>query len=147
LTQSVFFLGFTDPRLVSDSVIRAKNPSVESKIGHINFYSATYRLFKLPNLELDCEDYGQAVIYKGTIPDMPQTFLLDAHHRIPAGKVFPVCGNTLSMLTNTRFSHHFEVVGEGSIHYGLFEGCGKAIPFASAKSEAVNQFSCSSSCC
>lgn len=37
--------------------------------GNIKFHSATYRLFKLGGLEGDCEDYGQAVCYRGTIPE------------------------------------------------------------------------------
>ena len=59
--------GFQDPRLVSSNPITINNEEIEQKIGHISFYSATYRLFKLKDLEPDCEDYGQAVIYKGTI--------------------------------------------------------------------------------
>ena len=39
-------VGFTDPRLVTDSKITIRNAEVESLIGHIDFYSATYRLFK-----------------------------------------------------------------------------------------------------
>ena len=38
--------GFLDPRLVEDDIITIKNEAVEAKIGHIEFYSATYRLFK-----------------------------------------------------------------------------------------------------
>lgn len=30
------------------------------------FFSITYRLFKLPDLETECEDYGQVAYYKGT---------------------------------------------------------------------------------
>eukprot|EP00611_Tribonema_gayanum_P022334 TRINITY_DN4461_c0_g1_i3.p1 TRINITY_DN4461_c0_g1~~TRINITY_DN4461_c0_g1_i3.p1 ORF type:complete len:429 (-),score=110.52 TRINITY_DN4461_c0_g1_i3:268-1374(-) len=129
--------GFADPRLVSDSRITIENAAIEKKVGHIKFFSATYRLFKHADLESDCEDYGEAVIYKGTVPTSPQAFTLDAHHTIQAGRVFPVCRNTLRMLTGTRFAPHFDVVGAGKQHYGLFEGCGKAIPFASASDSAA----------
>ena len=121
--------GFNDPRLVEDSVITIDNESVEEKIGHINFFSATYRLFKLPALEPQCEDYGQAVIYKGTIPHHPQVFWLDKHHAIQKGKVFPVCGNTWRMLHDTRFKDHFEYIGNWNTHYGIFDGCGTSLPF------------------
>lgn len=121
--------GFNDPRLVEDSVITIDNQNVEDKIGHINFFSATYRLFKLPELEPQCEDYGQAVIYKGTIPHHPQVFWLDKHHAIQKGKVFPVCGNTWRMLHDTRFKGHFEFIGHWDTHYGIFEGCGTSLPF------------------
>lgn len=121
--------GFNDPRLVEDSVITIDNESVEEKIGHINFFSATYRLFKLPELEPQCEDYGQAVIYKGTIPHHSEVFWLDKHHAIQKGKVFPVCGNTWKMLHDTRFKDHFEFIGNWDTHYGIFEGCGTSLPF------------------
>ena len=48
---------------------------------------------------------------------------------IRVGKVFPVCGNTWSMLHDSRFRPHFDFIGDFSQHYGLFEGCGAAIPF------------------
>ncbi|MDP2283910.1 MAG: methyltransferase type 11, partial [Pseudohongiella sp.] len=80
-------------------------------------------------LEPDCEDYGQAVIYKGTLPNAPDRFVLDKHHDIETGRVFPVCGNTWRMLHDTRFAAHFEFIGDFSKHFGLFEGCGGGLPF------------------
>ncbi len=121
--------GFFDPRLVSSRPLAIGNTDVQEKIGHINFYSAVYRLFKLGGLEPACEDYGQAVIYKGGIPHCEEAFELDAHHYIEKGKVFPVCGNTWKMLAETRFAEFFEFVGDFSTHYGIFEGCGVSLPF------------------
>lgn len=125
--------GFLDPRLVKDSKITVNNKKLEGKLGLINFYSATYRLFKLPELESHCEDYGQAVIYKGTIDHCPDAFELDGHHLIETGKVFPVCGNTWRMLHDTRFSPHFEFIGNFDKHFGIYQDCGTLIPFASAR--------------
>lgn len=126
--------GFLDPRLVKDSVITVENKKLEALIGHIRFFSATYRLFKLDSslLEGDCEDYGQAVVYKGTIPRNAETWSLDGHHQILKGKVFPVCGNTYNMLKHSRFEKHFDFIGNFDSHFGIFDGCGKIIPFASA---------------
>jgi len=124
--------GFGDPRLVEDLPIEVTDPALKVKCGTVKFYSATYRLFKLPELEPDCEDYGQAVIYHGTVPELPNAFLLDKHHYIETGKVFPVCGNTWRMLHDTRFREHFTFIGDFSRHYGIFEGCGKALPYDSA---------------
>lgn len=121
--------GFGDPRLVEDRPLTISNPTIQEKIGHVRFFSATYRLFRIEGLEPACEDYGQAVIYKGTIPGQPQSFLLDKHHRIDAGRVFPVCGNTYRMLHESRLAPHFNFVGEGETHYGIFEGCGTGLPF------------------
>lgn len=121
--------GFADPRLVSDRELAITDPLLAKRIGNLRFFSADYRLFKLPSLESACEDYGQAVIYRGTIPEHPDRFVLDKHHDIETGRVFPVCGNTWHMLHSTRFQSHFTFIGDFSRHYGLFEGCGSAIPF------------------
>jgi ubiquinone/menaquinone biosynthesis C-methylase UbiE len=130
-------MGFLDPRLVEDRRLNIDNEDVLALIGTIRFFSATYRLFKLPDpsrplgtsLESACEDYGQAVIYKGTIEHHEKLLKLDKHHLIEAGKVFPVCGNTYRMLHETRFAPHFEFIGNWETHYGIFEGCGTSIPF------------------
>jgi len=122
-------VGFADPRLVEDRPLGIDNDDVKTKIGHIGFYSSTYRLFKIEDLEPACEDYGQTVIYKGTIPNCEQKFILDKHHQIETGKVFPVCGNTYRMLSETRFAKHFEFIGSFDTHYGIFEGCGTPLPF------------------
>lgn len=122
--------GFTDPRLVKDRPLTIENKDVEAKIGHMNFYSATYRLFKIEGLETACEDYGQAVRYKGTIEHQPYFFELDGHHKIETGRMFPVCGNTYRMLNDTRFKEHFEFYGDWSTHYGIYPDCGTPIPFA-----------------
>jgi SAM-dependent methyltransferase len=121
--------GFADPRLETDRPLVVTDPVLAERVGPIQFYSATYRLFKLDALESACEDYGQAVVYKGSIPHHPDRFVLDKHHDIETGRVFPVCGNTWRMLHETRFAPHFEFIGDFSRHFGLFEGCGSAIPF------------------
>jgi arsenite methyltransferase len=121
---------FTDPRLVSDRPLEITDPELASRVGLIQFYSATYRLFKLHGLEPACEDYGQAVVYRGGIPHCPDRFVLDQHHAIETGKVFTVCGNTWHMLHETRFAPYFDFIGNFDRHFGIFQGCGSDIPFA-----------------
>jgi arsenite methyltransferase len=121
--------GFTDPRLVDDRPITIDNSELTEKIGNIRFYSATYRLFKLNELELACEDHGQSVVYRGTVLYHPHAFVLDKHHFIETGKQFPVCGNTWRMLHDTRFIDHFDFYGNFDQHFGIFPGCGMGIPF------------------
>ncbi len=121
--------GFTDPRAVENKAITVENRSLESKLGDIQFFSVTYRLFKIDGLESDCEDYGQAVKYQGTIEGKPSSFDLDDHHNFPTNKIMPVCGNTYKMLADTRFNKHFEFFGTWDTHYGIYEGCGGNIPF------------------
>ena len=118
--------GFIDVRLVKYNKITINNSDLEE----IDFFSATYRLFNLSHLlENDCEDYGQAVIYKGTIENNKYSWSLDNHHIMEKDKVFPVCGNTWNMLKETRFKKHFDFIGDFNTHYGIFPGCGKNIPF------------------
>jgi len=125
--------GFRDPRLVNDDRITVNNKAIEAQLGDIRFYSATYRLFKLPTLDAQCEDYGQAVKYLGTVPEEPRAFVLDNHHKFHKGRVVSVCRNTLMMLKNTRFASDFEFYGSEETHYGPFPGCGVSIPFTSAR--------------
>ncbi|MCW8885711.1 MAG: methyltransferase domain-containing protein [Motiliproteus sp.] len=139
--------GFIDPRLVEDRPITIDNPRIEARIGHINFFSATYRLFKLPELESHCEDYGQAVIYKGTVEHCPEKFMLDKHHLIERGKIFPVCGNTFRMLHDTRFCEHFDFFGSWDTHYGIFDGCGTALPFDQDQGGCGDSGDSSGGCC
>jgi len=121
--------GFLDPRLVEDRPLSIDNPEIKALIGHIDFYSATYRLFKLDGLESACEDYGQAVVYKGTIAHHEKMFSLDKHHDIEAGRYFPICTNTWRMLQETRFKQHFDFYGNMDKHFGIFADCGTTLPF------------------
>lgn len=97
--------GFGDPRLVESRRLTVANPAIEAKLGNLRFYSATYRLFNI------------------------EALVLDDHHVIEAGRVFPVCGNTWRMLAESRFAGHFDFVGDFSRHFGVFEGCGLRVPF------------------
>ena len=122
--------GFTDPRSVKNNPITIENEEVQEKCGNIQFFSVTYRLFKIDGLEDECEDYGQAVVYKGSILNNNDSFDLDDHHHFPNGKIITVCGNTYKMLSDTRFKNHFDFYGTWDTHYGVFEGCGGAMPFS-----------------
>ena len=118
-------IGFNDPRVYSVSKIELLDQETIDKVGFAQFYSMTYRLFKLPQLEDACEDYGQVAIYKGTIKESPYQFLLDNHHLFVKGKPLPVCSNTALMVSQTRFYRHFDIIGDLATHYGLFAGCGE----------------------
>lgn len=122
--------GFTDPRSTENKPVTIENPELEDKVGNIRFYSVTYRMFKIDGLESDCEDYGQAVSYKGNMLENMNSFDLDEHHHFPKGKILSVCGNTFKMLHETRFKDNFDFYGNFSTHYGIFEGCGGAMPFS-----------------
>lgn len=134
--------GFADPRLVESRSLTIENPDIEEKLGNIRFYSATYRLFNIDELEPACEDYGQAVVYQGSVGETPHAFTLDEHHVMEAGRVFPVCGNTWHMLEKSRFREHFRFIGDFSTHYGIFEGCGLSLPFQQEGGGSENSGGC-----
>ena len=115
--------GFADFRYKSIRALDLNNESIIAKVGFINFTERTVRAFKLDDLEDICEDYGQVVIYNGSILGYPHFFDLDNHHRFFTGKPLLVCGNTASMLLKTRFAAAFKVIGDRSTHYGAFDGC------------------------
>lgn len=121
--------GFADPRLLTDRPIALTDEAMAARLGGARFFSATFRLFRLPGLEPACEDYGQAVRYRGTIPGAEAAYVLDKHHRMETGRVFPVCGNTWRMLAGTRLAAHFEFLEGGGRHLGVFPGCGTSLPF------------------
>lgn len=131
-----------DPRLVSDRSLGINDLEIAELVGPVEFYSATYRLFKLDGLESACEDYGQAVRYRGTVPEAVHNFVLDKHHDIDAGRLFPVCGNTYRMLQESRLAPHFEFFGDTNRHYGIFKGCGTDLPFSREAQRAVAGGSC-----
>ncbi len=135
-------VGFTDPRSVKNNPITIENKEVEEKCGDLKFFSVTYRLWKIENLEDECEDYGQAVAYKGTLENHKSSFDLDDHHNFPSGKIVPVCGNTYLMLEATRYKKHFDFYGTWETHYGVFEGCGGSMPFSNDPDASAG-----SSCC
>ena len=124
--------GFADPRLVTDRPLAIGDAGIAALLDGVAFHSATHRLFKLDGLEPQCEDYGQAVRYRGTVPGHDRVFELDGHHAIEAGRMFAVCGNTWSMLADTRFAEHFDFFGDFERHYGVFPGCGTDSPFTGA---------------
>lgn len=134
--------GFTDPRLVTDRPLAINNSALKEKLAPAAFFSATYRLFAIDGLEPACEDYGQAVVYKGGVEGAENVFDLDGHHRIEKGRVFPVCGNTYRMLSETRFAPFFDFIGDWSMHYGIFPGCGTSAPFGQNSAEAATSGAC-----
>ncbi len=112
--------GCRDARFVSISDFTIANEEIEAQVGNTRFYSVTVRAFKLP-LEDRCEDYGQVARYLGTIPGYPHAFALDDHHLFVTAKPMLVCGNTADMISGSRYARHFDVTGDKSQHFGLFD--------------------------
>lgn len=135
--------GFADVRLVESHPIDAQNAELESKTEGIDFYSATYRLFKIPELESNCEEYGQAVKYLGTVAQHERFLSLDKDHKFETGRITSVCGNTFLMLQKSRLVSDFEFFGNFDTHYGPFATCGDNSPLnVSALIAAPSESSC-----
>lgn len=139
-------VGFADFRYTNIRNLELNSEEIENKIGYITFSSRMVRAFKLSDLEDICEDYGQVAYYDGSIAGYPHFFDLDDHHRFYTGKPMLVCGNTASMLSNTRYAKAFKVIGDTSVHYGAFGVCGNGAGAESVLSNTGG--SCSTgSCC
>lgn len=114
-------LGCPDFRVISSREFEVHNSEIREKLGLTKFFSDTIRAFKLESLEDRCEDFGQGIRYRGTIDGCAMAFHLDGEHEFLAGKVYEVCGNTAAMVSETRFAPHFDLFGDHSRHYGLFD--------------------------
>eukprot|EP00485_Elphidium_margaritaceum_P002827 CAMPEP_0202700596 /NCGR_PEP_ID=MMETSP1385-20130828/13775_1 /ASSEMBLY_ACC=CAM_ASM_000861 /TAXON_ID=933848 /ORGANISM="Elphidium margaritaceum" /LENGTH=392 /DNA_ID=CAMNT_0049357817 /DNA_START=123 /DNA_END=1301 /DNA_ORIENTATION=+ len=138
-------VGFKDPRILSVSEITVEDAELKRILGNAKFYSITYRLFKHGLIEDKCEDYGQVAIYKGSIAEHPDGYDLDDHHKFITNKPMLVCGNTANMVGDTWLKHHFDVIGDMSTHYGLFD-C-SPVANAASKSDSDTNAKVGGSCC
>ena len=114
-------IGWADFRYTNIRELGFDNEEIERVLGFARFSSRTVRAFKLSDLEDICEDYGQVALYNGSIQGSPHCFDLDDHHRFLTNKPMLVCGNTASMLANTRYGKAFKIIGDRSVHFGVFD--------------------------
>lgn len=141
--------GFIDPRLVEDRPVTVDDPVLAEKLGEIRFFSATCRLFKLPELEPGHEDYGQRAVYRGTVPHLPGRLRFDKHNVFETDKPQSVCANTYRMLKSSRLAPFFEFHGDARAHQGTFEAESAGLPFDDPDSQSVDpaRKSPGTSCC
>lgn len=121
--------GFADPRWVTRSSIEIRHDAIAQKVGAARFTSVTWRLFKLEGLDAQCEDYGQTAVYRGGIEGAESVFWLDDHHAFERGRPERVCGNTATMLAETRLARWFTVTGSRETHFGVYP-CGPTMAAA-----------------
>ncbi len=143
--------GFLEPRVVERAPVTIQNAELEARVGSAKFTSVTYRLFKIPGLDAQCEDYGQAARYKGGIAGAPVVFWLDNKHAFEVGRIESVCKNTASMLSESRFAQYFEILGDDQIHFGAFDcsATNAALQYGSANAASESSAACATtgSCC
>jgi arsenite methyltransferase len=51
------------------------------------------------------------------------------------------------MLHDSRFKEHFDFLGDKSTHFGIFEGCGKSLPFSSEGTKSGSGSGAAAACC
>lgn len=127
--------GFLDIRIAAKKLKTIDNPAIEDKLHGTKLYSITLRLFKI-DLEDRCEDYGQAAIYKGNLPEAPDQFMLDIEHIFDAGRAVSICRNTANMIDKSRYRSLFDVIGKGRRHYGIFQRAVQQIEHTPALADA-----------
>ncbi|MDH5655830.1 MAG: methyltransferase domain-containing protein, partial [Spirochaetia bacterium] len=134
--------GFSDPREISSHEINIDKPEIKNLTGNAKFYSITYRLWKLENLEDRCEDYGHIAVYKGGLEESPFSFALDGGHIFEKNKPERVCGNTALMVSKTRFSKYFQIIGTFDEHFGDFDSCSTSAASDEGGSSSVSGCGC-----
>lgn len=112
--------GFPDPRIVERHPLTLADRDLQSRLGGVAFWAVTFRLFNLPDLEDGEEDYGQAALYRGTIPGCAHHFALDTANRFDTGRTRRIGGNTANILQTSRLAPHFKVFGGRALHFGPF---------------------------
>jgi len=137
--------GFTEPRMVTSKEIEITDEKMKKVIGKTKFYSITYRLWKIEDLDSVCADYGQFAIYKGGINESELEFQLDSNHLFKINRTEHVCKNTADMLSKTRYKDYFEIVGSTDIHFGEFKACATLASEYENESEDEKDLSCG--CC
>ncbi|MGI9290557.1 MAG: methyltransferase domain-containing protein [Gammaproteobacteria bacterium] len=134
--------GFVDPRLMSTAPLSVTDADLQQRLGDLQFCSATFRLFRLEQAETGREDYGQQAVYRGSVPEFPEQFRLDHETVFIKGQPQPICGNTRRLLEVSRFSPHFELIGDYSHHLGTFGSTMPAFGFTED-----TQVAAKSACC
>ena len=75
-------------------------------------------------------------VYKGTIPGHPHKYVLDDHHVFETGRPVLVCGNSASMVGESWLGRYFDIIGDRSTHFGLFD-CSSPAPTQSGGGAAA----------
>lgn len=114
--------GFHDPRYV----VTRKTPLTDEEAARfpgVAFATVTCRLISSELTSDHCEDYGEEIVYDGSLPDYPEFFLFDKDIRFPAGKPCRVCDNVSALgLGGCRYAQVISVRGDRSVHYGDIHG-------------------------
>ena len=122
-------IGFAPPKILKKAPIDVHDASLRAILGNANFYSITYRLFKLPKDQVDPdeEDFGQIATYNGGVPGHQLSYELDQSTTFEIHRPRLVSGNTASILKNSWLAKYFTVMGDRSRHFGAFAVAAKNV--------------------
>ncbi|KAJ2522154.1 hypothetical protein GGI11_001807 [Coemansia sp. RSA 2049] len=110
-------VGFARPRILSAAHIEISDPELRALVGNTQFYSITYRLFKINSRssadEQTREETTSAVAtYLGTIPGHPDKYELDVDHAFAANEAAAVDSEVAAILAQSWLAKHFAVAEE-----------------------------------
>ncbi len=134
--------GFADPRLVTDDPVDVTDPDLRERVGELRFRSATVRLIRVDGLEPGQESYGQKAVYKGSVAEHPEQFVLDTENVFSTGVEVLISGNTAQLIQKSRFNEHFEIIGDNGVHLGAFSDASPAPDFAGPSEPASGSGCC-----
>jgi arsenite methyltransferase len=117
--------GFCRPLVVSVAPIDIYDTELRGLVGKAQFYSITYRLFKLQGAQAACaegpkeeeEEELVAVSYKGSIAGMEDAYTLDIDTRFHVGEPVRVDTLTGRIMQEGWLKSHFDVTRRGATHF------------------------------
>ncbi|KAJ2659248.1 hypothetical protein IWW48_003585 [Coemansia sp. RSA 1200] len=113
-------VGFARPRILSAAHIEINDPELRALVGNTQFFSITYRLFKISSTSADEQIKKEptsaaaaaAAAYLGTIPGHPDKYELDVDHAFAANEATAVDSEVAAILAHSWLAKHFAVVEE-----------------------------------
>ncbi|KAJ2325152.1 hypothetical protein IWW51_002922 [Coemansia sp. RSA 2702] len=105
--QMAVDIGFARPRVLAVGRIVVHDPELQQMVGDANFYSITYRLFKVQESSADNGPF--AAEYLGTIEGHKDKYELDVDHVFETGTPMRVDLGTAAILSSSWLARYFAV--------------------------------------
>ncbi|KAJ1765665.1 hypothetical protein IW140_006395 [Coemansia sp. RSA 1813] len=99
-------IGFAHPRVLDAKRIDVFDPELRALVGDTQYYSVTYRLFKLDNNSAGGAT-GKVAVYRGTVDGCQDRYVLDASSSFDTGTPTSVGAETAAVLEGSWLARHF----------------------------------------